>query len=133
MTVPDTSSQPLFAPGLWTEGILSLILSVKLITQTCQISLLLFCTPSTYCLFMEQYVYNSMRYICVFFLLILLVCILCIEKVKCSSMYKLATSVEDDPKSLFSIATTPNCRTGRNSFPWIAPLYPWSLPYNAEC
>ena len=36
------------------------------------------------------------------------------------------------PKAPFSIATTPRCRGGRNSFSWIAPLYPWSLPYNAE-
>ena len=32
-----------------------------------------------------------------------------------------------------SIATTPSCTGGRNSIPWITPLYPWSLPYNAEC
>ena len=38
-----------------------------------------------------------------------------------------------DPKSPFSIATTPRCRGGCYSFPWIAPLYPWSIPYNAEC
>ena len=41
------------------------------------------------------------------------------------------TIVEGDPKAPFSIATTPRCRGGRYSFPWIAPLYPWSLPYNA--
>ena len=46
---------------------------------------------------------------------------------------KLATLVEGDPKAPFSIATTPRCRGGRYYFPWIAPLYPWSLPYNAEC
>ena len=32
-----------------------------------------------------------------------------------------------------TVATTPRCRGGCYSFPWIAPLYPWSLPYNAEC
>ena len=37
---------------------------------------------------------------------------------------KLATLVEGDPKAPFSIATTPRCRRGRNSMPWIAPLYP---------
>ena len=37
---------------------------------------------------------------------------------------KLATIVEGDPKAPFSIATTPRCREGRYSFPWIAPLYP---------
>ena len=45
----------------------------------------------------------------------------------------LAALVEGDPKASFSIATTPKCRGGRYSFPWIAPLYPWSIPYNAEC
>ena len=47
--------------------------------------------------------------------------------------YKLATVVESDPTSLFSIATTPRCRGDRYSFPWIAPLYSWSVLYNAEC
>ena len=40
--------------------------------------------------------------------------------------------VEGDPKSLFSIATTLGFRGGRYNIPWIAPLYPWSLPYSAE-
>ena len=43
----------------------------------------------------------------------------------------LATLVESDPKAPFSIATTPWCRRRRYSIPWIAPLYPWSLPYSA--
>ena len=43
----------------------------------------------------------------------------------------LATVVEGDQKAPFSIATTPRCRGGRYSFPWIAPLY--SLPHIAEC
>ena len=37
---------------------------------------------------------------------------------------KLATLVEDDLKASFSIATTPRCRGGCYSIPWIAPLYP---------
>ena len=45
----------------------------------------------------------------------------------------MATLSEDDPKAPFSIATTPRCRGGFYSIPWIAPLYLWSLPYNAEC
>ena len=49
------------------------------------------------------------------------------------SKVKLATIVEGDPKVPFSIATTPRCRGGRYSIPWIAPLYPWTVPYNAEC
>ena len=41
---------------------------------------------------------------------------------------------EGDLKAPFSIATTPRCRGGkRYSFPWITPLYPWFLPYSAEC
>ena len=31
--------------------------------------------------------------------------------------------VEGDLKESFSIATTPRCRGGHYSFPWIAPLY----------
>ena len=46
---------------------------------------------------------------------------------------KLATIVEGDPKAPFSIATTQRCRGGRYSIPRIAPLYPWTVPYNAEC
>ena len=46
---------------------------------------------------------------------------------------KLATVVEGDPKAPFSTATTLMSMGGRNSFPWIAPLYPWYVPYNAEC
>ena len=45
---------------------------------------------------------------------------------------KLVTLVEGDPKAPFSIATTPKCWGGRYSFPWIAPLYPWYLPYKAR-
>ena len=46
---------------------------------------------------------------------------------------KLAILVEADPKAPFSIATTPNWREGHYSIPWIGPLYPWFIPYNAEC
>ena len=45
----------------------------------------------------------------------------------------LATIVEGDSKALFSIASTPRCRLVRYSFPWIAPLYPCFLLFNAEC
>ena len=47
-------------------------------------------------------------------------------------MVKLATVVEGDQKAPFSIATTPRCKGGRYSFPWIAPLYPLYVPY-IEC
>ena len=46
---------------------------------------------------------------------------------------KLASVVEGNPKAPFSIATTPRCRVRLSSFLWIASLYPWFLPYNAEC
>ena len=46
---------------------------------------------------------------------------------------KLATVVEGDLKAPFSLATTTRCRVECNSFSWIAPFYPWSVPYNAEC
>ena len=46
---------------------------------------------------------------------------------------KLATLVKGDLKVPFSIAPTLRCRGEQNSIPWIAPLYPWSLPYSAEC
>ena len=36
----------------------------------------------------------------------------------------LATLVRGDLKASFSIATTPKCREGSNTIPWIAPLYP---------
>ena len=34
--------------------------------------------------------------------------------------------------ALFSIVTTLTCRAGHYSIPWIASLYPWSVPYNAK-
>ena len=46
---------------------------------------------------------------------------------------KLVTLIEGDLKAPFSIATTPKCRGELYSFPRIAPLYPWYVPYNAEC
>ena len=46
---------------------------------------------------------------------------------------KLATVVKGDQTAPYSIATTPRCRGGFCSFPWIAPLYPWYVPYIAEC
>ena len=45
----------------------------------------------------------------------------------------LGTAVEGNPKNPFSIATKLRWRGGRDSFLWIALLYPWSLPYNAKC
>ena len=39
------------------------------------------------------------------------------------------TLVEGDLKAPFSISATLRCKGGHYSFLWIAPLYPWSLPY----
>ena len=50
-----------------------------------------------------------------------------------SYIKKLATLVEGDLTAPFLIDTTRRCRRERYSIPWIAPPYPWSLPYNAEC
>ena len=47
------------------------------------------------------------------------------------SEVKLATVGEGDTKALFSIVTTPRCKGGWYSFPWIAQLCPWSVPYIA--
>ena len=49
------------------------------------------------------------------------------------SKVQLATVVEGNPNAPFSIATTPRCRGGRYSFPWIVPLYPLYVPHNAKC
>ena len=45
---------------------------------------------------------------------------------------KLVTIFEGDPKAPFSIATALKCRGGCYSFPWIALLYPWYVPYIAD-
>ena len=37
------------------------------------------------------------------------------------------------PKGSFSIATTQRYETGGYSFPRIAPIYPWYVPYKAKC
>ena len=42
---------------------------------------------------------------------------------------KLANIVEGDVKAHFTIATTPRCREKRDSFPRIAPLYPYNPEY----
>ena len=44
------------------------------------------------------------------------------------------TLVEGDANAPFSIATTPRCRGGCYSFPWIAPLYidPYLIMLNVK-
>ena len=49
------------------------------------------------------------------------------------SKVNLATVVEGDQKAPFSVASTPRCRGGCYTFPGISPLYPWYVPYIAEC
>ena len=53
------------------------------------------------------------------------------DRVRIDKLF-LATVVEGDQKAPFSIATTPRCWEGRDSLHWIAPLYPWYVPYVAE-
>ena len=50
-----------------------------------------------------------------------------------SKVSKVGNLRQGRPEGSFSIATTPRCRGGHYSFPWIVPLYLWSIPYNAEC
>ena len=49
------------------------------------------------------------------------------------SKVKLATVVEGHPMAPYSLTTTPKCKEGRYSFPWIAPLYFRYVPYITEC
>ena len=49
------------------------------------------------------------------------------------SKVKLVTLVKGDPEAPFSIAESPRCRGRHYSILLIAPLYPGSLPYNADC
>ena len=60
------------------------------------------------------------------------ICVVCVcicVVYMCVSVYLiykselLATLVEGAPKVPLSIATTPRCRGGRYSIPWIIPLY----------
>ncbi len=51
-----------------------------------------------------------------------LIIVICLDSYMVSN--KLATIVEGDPKTPFSIATTPRCRGGHYSILWFAALYP---------
>ena len=48
------------------------------------------------------------------------------------SKSKVSDHSKGKPKIPFLLATTPICRRGWYFLPGIAPVYPWSLPYNAE-
>ena len=65
----------------------------------------------------------SVRIDCLFWVCLcrLYVCIKCLLYIY---IVNWLTGVKGDPKAPFSIATTPKCKGGRKSFPWIAPLYP---------
>ena len=56
-----------------------------------------------------------------------------LQKYNCIKKMKLVSIVEGDPKAPFSLATTSRCMGECYSFPWITPLYPWLVPYNAKC
>ena len=65
-----------------------------------------------------------------FFRLPTLAIVLCIIDLRFD--IKFVTLIKDSPNAPFSIATTPRCTGGCSYNPWIAPFYPWSLPYSAE-
>ena len=65
---------------------------------------------------------------CVYFVLLFVLFSVSISRISVN----LATIVGDDPKAPFSIATAQRCRKWRSTFPWIAPLYPWYVPYNGK-
>ena len=46
-----------------------------------------------------------------------------------SKEVKLATGSQEQPEDSFSFAIILRCREERYSFPWIAPLYSWSILY----
>ena len=62
-----------------------------------------------------------------------------IEFITCIYIYiyivkvKLTTAVVGDQRDPFLIASIPRCSGGHYSFLWIAPLYPWYVPYIAKC
>ena len=47
-----------------------------------------------------------------------------LDNIDFACLYSWRPFIEVDPKAAFSIASTPKCREGRYSIPWIAPLYP---------
>ena len=55
------------------------------------------------------------------------------DDINSKKVSKVVDRSRGDQKAPFSIATTPMCKGGRYSFTWIAPLYPWYVPYIAEC
>ena len=55
-----------------------------------------------------------------------------LEKKDFAELSKLATIVEGEPKAPLSIATILNVWGRRYFFPWIAPLYPWTIPCSVE-
>ena len=85
---------------------------------------------TAYCKTQYSRIYNYLTY---FFELYLIETMAIYENILIKYKSKLATLVEGDPKAPFSIATTPRCSGGRNSILWLAPLYPLSVPDNAEC
>ena len=94
------------------------------------------------CIYIYIYIHTHHICVCVCMYCVCISIYLSIYVCVCLSIYlsiyiyskvKLATIVEGDSKAPFSIATTPRCRGGRYSIPRIAPLYPWTVPYNAEC
>ena len=61
---------------------------------------------------------------CIMFIYMCVYVFLCNLNVCIYGYIKLVTIVEGVSKAPFLIATTPNCRGGRYSIPWIAPPLP---------
>ena len=85
------------------------------------------------CFHQIQMIFKQMHWLVVWVLWHINLCRLFNAKSIFIQIVKLATIVKGDQKAPFSIATIPRCRGGHYSFPWIAPLYPWYVPYVAEC
>ena len=72
------------------------------------------------CMYACMYVYRCVYiyvYVCIYMCAYVCVCL-------CISFYEACKCLQGQKKAPFSIATTPRCRGGRYSFPWIAPHYP---------
>ena len=50
-----------------------------------------------------------------------------------NNMVKFVFTVKGSQRLYFHELLHQGVEKDATSFPWIAPLYPWSLPYNTEC
>ena len=83
--------------------------------------------------YMKDFRESYLSYLILFFFFFFFFRLHFFSKLIVSKKKKLLTVVKGDQNAPFSIATTPRCRGGHYSFLWIAPLYPWYVPYIAKC